>query len=233
MATAESPERTRGAVGGPEPSQLEVSGCLGLPGAPAAADTEGEAPGRSLLPLAALSPKTQLQRSIIRGPCLSFSFLPEAAPKAQAPPTAASFCRGRGASSRAPCHSQGQHTPPVFSGCFSSLGGWGPGLGRGLETGSRGSQPTCRRAVERRGQGPALWRGAGSPFPLLSAHRHLGKPARHFSFLEDGSSALKSFHFCLTQCFPSLNLGAEHRHVHTVGKGWRPAQPVCSSPFSK
>lgn len=61
VATAESPERTRGAVGGPGPSQLEVSGCLGLPGAPAAADTEGEAPGHSLLPLPALSPKTAAQ----------------------------------------------------------------------------------------------------------------------------------------------------------------------------
>lgn len=58
VATAESPERTRRAVGGPEPSQLEASGCLGLPGAPAAADTEGEAPGHSRLPLAALSPES-------------------------------------------------------------------------------------------------------------------------------------------------------------------------------
>lgn len=72
----------------------------------------------------------QLQRSITRGSCLSF--LPETAPEAQAPPTAASFCRGPGTS----FHSLGQHTPPGLLGCFSSLGGSGPGLGRGLETGS-------------------------------------------------------------------------------------------------
>lgn len=72
----------------------------------------------------------KLQRSITRGSCLSF--LPETAPEAQAPPTAASFCRGPGIS----CHSLGQHTPPELLGYFSSLGGWGPGLGRGLETGS-------------------------------------------------------------------------------------------------
>lgn len=42
---------------GAEPSRLEASGCSGLPGAPAAAGTEGEAPGHSQLPLAALSPQ--------------------------------------------------------------------------------------------------------------------------------------------------------------------------------
>lgn len=47
--------------------------------------------------------------------------------------------------------------------------------------------------------------------PLPSANRHLGSlPATSLSLEYGGSSCFgASFHFCLTQCFPSLNLGAE------------------------
>lgn len=59
VASAESSERALG-CGGLGPSQLEVGDRQGLAGAPAATDTEGEAPGCSRLPPAVLSPPHNL-----------------------------------------------------------------------------------------------------------------------------------------------------------------------------